>query len=68
MSQNYLTYWANYIEESLGRLVFALNYLNTTLGFIKNGTLVFIHFKNLCARHQEEVLRIPKHPQHAKFG
>ena len=27
-----------------------------------------INFKNLCAHHQEEVLRIPKHPQLAKFG
>ena len=25
-------------------------------------------FKNLCAYHKEEVLRIPKHPQLAKFG
>ena len=27
-----------------------------------------IKIKNLCAHHQEEVLRIPKHPQLAKFG
>ena len=27
-----------------------------------------INFKNLSAHHQEEVLRIPKHPQLAKFG
>ena len=27
-----------------------------------------INFKNLCAHHKEEVLRIPKHPQLAKFG
>ena len=27
-----------------------------------------INFKNLCAHHQEEVLRIPKHPQLVKFG
>ena len=27
-----------------------------------------INFKNLCAHHQEEVLRIPKHPQLAKFA
>ena len=27
-----------------------------------------INFKNLCTHHQEEVLRIPKHPQLAKFG
>ena len=27
-----------------------------------------INFKNLCAHHQEEVLRFPKHPQLVKFG
>ena len=27
-----------------------------------------INLKNLCAHHQEEVLRIPKHPQLAKFA
>ena len=27
-----------------------------------------IKIKNLCAHHQEEVLRIPKHPQLAKFA
>ena len=27
-----------------------------------------INFKNLCAHHQEEVLRIPKHPQLARFA
>ena len=27
-----------------------------------------INFKNLCAHHQEEVLRSPKHAQLAKFG
>ena len=27
-----------------------------------------INFKSLCAHHEEEVLRIPKHPQLAKFG
>ena len=26
-----------------------------------------IKIKNLCAHHQEEVLRIPKHPQPVKF-
>ena len=42
-----------------------------TIGVIRNGTVVFrelysINFKNLCAYHREEVLRIPK-PQHAQF-
>ena len=27
-----------------------------------------INFQNLCAHHEEEILRIPKHPQLAKFG
>ena len=27
-----------------------------------------IKIENLCAHHQEEVLRIPKHPQLAKFA
>ena len=27
-----------------------------------------INFKNLCAHHEEEVLRFPKHPQLVKFG
>ena len=27
-----------------------------------------INFKNLCAHHQEEFLRFPKHPQLVKFG
>ena len=27
-----------------------------------------INFKNLCAYHEEEVLRFPKHPQLVKFG
>ena len=27
-----------------------------------------INFENLCAHHQEEVLRFPKHPQLVKFG
>ena len=27
-----------------------------------------INFKNLCAHHEEEVLRFPKHPQLAKFA
>ena len=26
-----------------------------------------INFKNLCPYHQEEILRIPKHPQLAEF-
>ena len=26
-----------------------------------------INFQNLCAHHEEEILRIPKHPQLAKF-
>ena len=30
-------------------------------------TVGVINFKNLCAHHQEEVLRILKHPQLAKF-
>ena len=27
-----------------------------------------INFKKLCAHHQEEVLRFPKHPQLTKFA
>ena len=27
-----------------------------------------IDFQKLCAHHEEEILRIPKHPQLAKFG
>ena len=46
-----------------------------TLGVIKICALVFreflssgcINFKNLCAHHQKEVLRFPKHPQLVKF-
>ena len=26
-----------------------------------------INFENLCAHHQEEILRIPKHPQISTF-
>ena len=49
-----------------------LFYLPTsTVGVIRNETLVFVNFSaqdasilnNLCAHHQEEILTIPKHPQ-----
>ena len=36
--------------------------------FRKLLSLRCIKIKNLCAHHQEEVLRIPKHPQLAKFA
>ena len=49
---------------------------NPTVGAVRNETLVFrellslrcIKIKNLCAHHQEEVLRIPKHPQLTNFA
>ena len=50
----------------------------STVCAVRNETLVFVNFsaqdasilniKNLCGHHQEEVLRIPKHPKLAKFG
>ena len=47
-----------------------------TVGVTKICSLVFhellslecINFKDLCAHHQEEALRFPKHPQLEKFG
>ena len=49
---------------------------DNTVGVDKNETLVLINFSAQDAsilkishcHQQEEVLRIPKHPQHAKFG
>ena len=45
-----------------------------TLGFIKIETLVFVNFSaqgasilKISAHHQEEVLRIPKHPKLASY-
>ena len=47
----------------------------TTVGVNKNWTLMIVNFSaqdasilNLCDNLKEEVLRIPKHPQLAKFG
>ena len=46
-----------------------------TVGVIKNGTLVFVNFwaqgasiyNICCAHHEEQILRIPKHPHFAAF-
>ena len=51
-------------------------WITNTLGADKNWTFRLreflsprcINFKNLCSHNQEEALRIPKHPQLAKFA
>ena len=49
-------------EVHLARLEMRLSVFRELL------SLRCIKIKNLCAHHQEEVLRIPKHPQLAKFA
>ena len=49
------------------------NRVHITVGVNKNWTLVIVNFSAqdasiLKIQLQEEVLRIPKHPQHAKFA
>ena len=60
------------ISQNGQKLLFKL----TTVGVIKICALVFhellsqecINLENLCAHHQEDLLTIPKHPQHCHFG
>ena len=60
------------IIQSLQTLPLLFNTEYLQLATLKMGlcellSLRCINFKNLCAHHQEEVLRIPKHPRLTKF-
>ena len=63
------------IWNTIKEFTFFHNPKSITVGVITNETLVLVNFSaqdasilKISAHHQEEVLRIPKHPQHAKFG
>ena len=63
------------IWNTIKEFTFFHNPKSITVGVITNETLVLVNFSaqdasilKISAHHQEEVLRIPKHPQLAKFA
>ena len=60
--------WRNLFWESHHQSWFSVSFQIGVANFNFNFLSHFcINFQNLCAHHQEEILRFPKHPQKSSF-